>query len=231
MWEENYALASFLIGKKVSRETLALFGDRVAVIAQDKVFITGFLSFQYGKLSPDCRPHVKILELLAKHGIQYDTDNYVGTYTLYGRVSGTSNGVCNTHKEEEEDKDKDRKEGECREGGFSQFWSAYPKKLAKGDAEKAWKKQGCEPLLESILKKLEAFKTSDDWLKDGGQFIPYPATWINRKSWQDEVFTQETQEPKVKYWEPIHGLNYAEDFAARADETMKRLGVFTEGET
>ena len=25
-----------------------------------------------------------------------------------------------------------------------------------------------------------------DWLKDGGQFIPYPASWLRAARWEDE---------------------------------------------
>jgi hypothetical protein len=28
--------------------------------------------------------------------------------------------------------------------------------------------------------------TSAEWTKDGGQFIPHPATWLNQKRWEDE---------------------------------------------
>lgn len=67
--------------------------------------------------------------------------------------------------------------------GFAEFWSAYPKKVAKGDAEKAWKKH--KPDLDRCLAALDIAKRSLDWTKDGGQFIPYPATWLNGKRWED----------------------------------------------
>ena len=28
---------------------------------------------------------------------------------------------------------------------------------------------------------------SDEWKRDGGRFIPHPATWLNGKRWEDEV--------------------------------------------
>ena len=82
-----------------------------------------------------------------------------------------------------------RKEG--REGkeidaspiGFVEFWSAYPRKVAKGDAEKAWRKH--KPDLAACLSAISASKSSPDWTKDGGQFIPHPATWINGRRWED----------------------------------------------
>lgn len=69
---------------------------------------------------------------------------------------------------------------------FERFWSAYPKKKNKGDAEKAWRKiKPSEELLEIMLAKIEEGKNSWDWTKEDGQFIPYPATWLNRKGWED----------------------------------------------
>lgn len=78
-------------------------------------------------------------------------------------------------------------EPEKKQTPFDIFWEAYPKKRSKGDAEKAWKKiKPNEQLLTAILSKLEQAKTSVEWTKDGGQFIPYPASWLNAKGWEDE---------------------------------------------
>jgi uncharacterized protein YdaU (DUF1376 family) len=72
--------------------------------------------------------------------------------------------------------------------GFSRFWAEYPKKKSKGDAEKAFKAiKPSEQELEAILQAIERAKTSADWLKDGGQFIPYPATWLRAKGWEDVI--------------------------------------------
>ena len=74
--------------------------------------------------------------------------------------------------------------------GFDQFWKSYPKKKSKGDAEKAWK--GLKPtkdLLSTIITAVERAKVSPDWTKDGGQYIPYPASWLRKKGWEDEEFT------------------------------------------
>lgn len=75
---------------------------------------------------------------------------------------------------------------------FDEFWAAYPKKKGKDSAKKAWKKlKPDEELAEKILRAIEQQKTSKDWQKDGGQFIPYPATWLNGRRWEDEVDSQE----------------------------------------
>ena len=70
---------------------------------------------------------------------------------------------------------------------FERFWEAYPKKKSKGQAEKAWQKISLsEHLLETILSVIEIAKTSEDWQKENGKYIPYPATWLNAKGWLDE---------------------------------------------
>lgn len=70
---------------------------------------------------------------------------------------------------------------------FSMFWQAYPRRVGKASAEKAWIKNGCAKLVPQILTAVRACKISADWTKEGGQFIPYPATWLNRHGWEDEL--------------------------------------------
>ena len=76
---------------------------------------------------------------------------------------------------------------------FNQFWSAYPKHIAKQSAVKAFEKlKPDEKLLEAMLKAIEMQKESKQWEKDGGAFIPYPATWLNQHRWEDELPQEET---------------------------------------
>ena len=71
---------------------------------------------------------------------------------------------------------------------FAQFWKAYPKKKSKGDAEKAWNKiKPNEDLLSTIMATLEKLKASHDWRKENGKYIPYPASWLRAKGWEDSV--------------------------------------------
>lgn len=73
------------------------------------------------------------------------------------------------------------------QSGFEVFWLAYPKKKAKGDAQRAWSKlKPNADLTDSILQAIEAQKTAEDWTKENGKFIPYPATWLNSRRWEDE---------------------------------------------
>ena len=70
---------------------------------------------------------------------------------------------------------------------FDQFWQLYPRKKNKGQAERVWAKlRPNDELFASILAGLERAKVSYDWQKEGGKYIPYPATWLNAKGWEDE---------------------------------------------
>lgn len=71
---------------------------------------------------------------------------------------------------------------------FLRFWKAYPKKVAKASAFKAFRKiDPPEQVLMKMLSVLEIHKKNEQWCKDSGQFIPYPATWLNQARWLDET--------------------------------------------
>lgn len=68
---------------------------------------------------------------------------------------------------------------------FEQFWQAYPRKVSRQNAIKAFAK--VDVSIDILLASLEKQKGSEQWQKDGGQFIPHPATWLNGRRWEDEV--------------------------------------------
>ena len=73
------------------------------------------------------------------------------------------------------------------EVAFTEFWEAYPRKTHKLAAQRAWAKQ--KPPLGKCLQTLAALKTSRDWRKEAGRFIPHPASWLNGGGWDDELPT------------------------------------------
>lgn len=88
---------------------------------------------------------------------------------------------------ENEDVSEDTEKVDLVAERFKVFWKAYPRKSGKGGAEKAWKKIApSQKLFDEIMAALDAAKKCDQWKKDNGQFIPYPATWLNQKRWEDE---------------------------------------------
>lgn len=70
---------------------------------------------------------------------------------------------------------------------FNRFWATYPKKKAKPAALKAFKTKKLHTRMLEIMPPLEKHIASGQWKKNGGQYIPNPATWINEERWNDEI--------------------------------------------
>lgn len=64
---------------------------------------------------------------------------------------------------------------------FEEFWCAYPKKTAKQEALKVWKRK--KPPIDEVLKALSWQTKTQQWI-DG--FMPNPATYLNQGRWEDE---------------------------------------------
>lgn len=73
---------------------------------------------------------------------------------------------------------------------FAEFWKEYPKKVGKKAAEKSWQKLRPDAeLFERIMQAVTAAKSSEQWNRENGRFIPNPSTWINQGRWDDELPT------------------------------------------
>ena len=110
---------------------------------------------------------------------------------------------------------------------FVIFWNAYPRRTGKGAALKAWTKHN--PTLSAVLKALAWQTRQPAWTKDRGQFIPHPATWLNRQGWDDEPFeTPAAKRPAVDWQDEcaiIHGgackSRYLHELMAQPEQDVK----------
>jgi ribosomal protein L37AE/L43A len=76
------------------------------------------------------------------------------------------------------------------ESSFLVFWQTYPKKMAKVKAWNVWKKlKPNEDLFRLILEALAKHKQTEQWKSEKGKYIPYPASWLSQKRWEDELET------------------------------------------
>lgn len=74
---------------------------------------------------------------------------------------------------------------------FDRFWSAYPRKVGKPAAEKAWAKAVRSTPVETIMAGLSKYiaerqrdsRSKEDMLK----FTAHPATWLNQERWNDST--------------------------------------------
>ncbi len=70
---------------------------------------------------------------------------------------------------------------------FERVWVVYPKKVGK---DAAWgefqKRTPGDDLTDAMIDAVNQQRASEQWQKDGGQFIPHLRTWLHQGRWQDE---------------------------------------------
>ena len=141
-----------------------------------------------------------------KRQFQSDTSkNRVAAYRERKKQGGNGNVTLQKRKcnaiDTDTDTDTDNKKPINED--FERFYSAYPKKKSRIDAEKAWKK--VKPPIEYVLKALEWQKLSAQWIKNKGEYIPYPASYINSGGWMNEpVISTHARKGKMD----ISGIDY-----------------------
>lgn len=73
--------------------------------------------------------------------------------------------------------------------GFDEFWSHWPRKVSKPDARKAWDKavgkNHADPA--AIVKAAASYADRCRLTRQDQKYIPHPATWLNRESWNDDL--------------------------------------------
>lgn len=108
--------------------------------------------------------------------------------------------------------------------GWDEFWLAFPRKVGKTDAIRAWKRLNpTSDLQKNILASLEQHKSTDQWKKDGGKYVPHPATWLNGRRWEDELrdLHQNLNSPKEDP-SKVEALRREHE---RSEELARRLSV------
>ena len=71
---------------------------------------------------------------------------------------------------------------------FEAFWAAYPRRVGKEAARKAYARRKPSPELHRRMMDAVALqRQSEQWQKQNGQFIPNPATWLQQGRWEDDA--------------------------------------------
>lgn len=120
---------------------------------------------------PDvCDEVVRILDRTSTESVLFDSTESVHTKDNYTKDNRQKKKPC------------------ANASAFALFWDAYPKKKAKANAQKAFNKiNPDEKLFSEIMDAVLLWSKSDEWKRDGGKFIPYPASWLNARRWEDEM--------------------------------------------
>jgi hypothetical protein len=102
---------------------------------------------------------------------------------------------------------------------FDEFWSLYPRKIAKATARKAWAKLSAEQHLmaaKAIQAHCDYWRAKETEL----EFIPHASSWLNQERWEDELVIVPKKQKESKEW-----MFSNEGIAAKARE----LGIMGNG--
>lgn len=192
VWHKDFQIAQIYIGADMpvnEADALMYFNkgeERIVEISNgSKWFIRPFIDFQYGSLNPLSRVHASVLRELDRYQIK-------GLTNPLERVKD---------KDKVKDKVKDslrkNKQQKGQNQDFLDFWQEYPKKVGKGDAARKWDQIKPDINLKTkILRAVFKQQKNPNWQKEGGQYIPNPATWLHQERWedQDEFRSNNTQQ-------------------------------------
>jgi len=82
---------------------------------------------------------------------------------------------------------------------FAVFYGLYPRKMARKDAEKAWKSMTTEEqekAIEALPQHLKYWKIKET-SKD---YIPYPASWLRAGRYDDELDIEPLKKPELPFY-------------------------------
>ena len=140
------------------------------------------------------------------------------------QTEAKSNSLFDKEKEKDKVKDKSnrvlthsqRPSAEA-DRNFEKFWALYPRHEGKQAARKAFDRLSVDdPLMGQIINAIAKQRQSDQWRDP--RYIPYPATWLNGRRWEDEPVSGHGGGKRVS----------AQDYQQRdydEEELERRLGV------
>ena len=145
---------------------------------------------------------------------QIDRNNAISDARAKAGANKREQTITNANKTEQKRTKQTKKDN----GSFDQFWSAYPRKVNKPGAQRAFAKiNPDETLLEKMLSAIDRQKASSQWQEP--QYIPHPATWLNGHRWEDEV-------TKVSAKKVVAAVNYEQrDYSGVQEDLGDRLSA------
>lgn len=115
---------------------------------------------------------------------------------------------------------------------FDEFWKAYPRKVSKQSALKAWKGAKADKLAEQIIADVQR-RCETEWKGQEMQYIPFPTTYLHQRRWEDETAPQERRTAQKPEPKQNAALNYEQrtydddefqsgDYMREAEEFMRK---------
>ena len=81
---------------------------------------------------------------------------------------------------------------------FDKFWDAYPtspRKVNKTGCLKKWHAKDLDLIADKIINHVNMIKSSEQWTKNKGEWIPMPMTYLNQERWET------SDKPIRKVWD------------------------------
>lgn len=212
VFEVNYRIMSAFVNDKITEEDVfGAFGNRVKPLMMNngtKGIIVDFVSFQCGgELNSRVKAHISIIRRLNELHLTPEDLNEMANhkFIVNDRLNDKSIAINDNaqqaliyvlEEKRKEEKVKKGIENEQNELMFERFWAAYPrhdsKKIAKSKFISIMNKaKNRETLIQEMLASISVSKQSEQWTKNGGQYIPMPSTWLNQERWNDTGIVKE----------------------------------------
>lgn len=196
----------------LTKKGCELFPDLMVIIAQQNVVIGQPEKVDdLGPNGPMIRPsgaNDMAQEGQGTHYLYtYTTTDVTNTYI----VQNDKNTVDNFHEHQPKLRSDERVCDNDLDIWFSQFWSAYPKKMSKKPAKQKFfsivKKQKDQYDFVQMLIKDVKRRLQTEWKGKDKQYIPNAARYINEERWEDEVIpvsNNSSKQSKSKSKEPLN---------------------------
>lgn len=192
----------WMISSAAWKEQTVRVGKHIVKLERGQLcYSTRFLADAFGWHHSKLRRFLQRLEVRSsickKIGTPSDTAPIVITIRNYDEYqawgSGATQQPAQLRHSSDTNKNKDNKENKVRDTKvsldhpelFDRFWSLYPRKVGKGQAQAAWRAAAKKVDPALIIEGLELHMP--DLTDKPAQFIPHPATWLNGERWADEL--------------------------------------------
>ncbi len=203
----DWELATFQIGSKVKEEDLSGFQKQLYRLECGKWLILGFIKFQYGAPSRACKPHARIFEAMDKHGLTFDEIMNRLSKAIPKAIEGHS---IPSPRVEEEDRKKigGEEDSKTPQPSPDDIYQAYPRKEARKAALAAIERAGktFSGGMVGLLERTRLYALAvARWPAEDRCFIPHPATWFNRASYEDDpvLWNRGTKQSHDNLSEPV----------------------------
>jgi hypothetical protein len=124
-------------------------------------------------------------------------------YQIEGQPEGTTKGNQRAQQRAtggHTNKNVKNEENEKNEKNFDLFWQIYPKKKNKKKSKQMFLKllKSKDFNFDFAISQLKKQISHIDWIKDNGQWVPLPTTWLFNEKWNDEIKEDFTSKPQTK---------------------------------